>query len=155
MQQQLFCEIPLRAIPKFFLFKFQKRLELFHLGLKQSLSERAFAHEGSQLFVQEKTNYFVSTSTGTYHYKTRFDITKHIGRIAMPRYDLWGHKNLDIEIPEDLFPDETWLEKKDVLFDNPHHGYFESCHEGKKLHYRRNLPSEKPVKAIIIFQHGM
>ena len=78
-----------------------------------------------------------------------------MGRIAMPRYDLWGHKNLDIEIPEDLFPDETWLEKKDVLFDNPHHGYFESCHEGKKLHYRKNLPSEKPVKAIIIFQHGM
>jgi len=106
------------------------------------------------LFVVRRGNQ-LSTSTGIYHYKTRFDIAKHIGRIAMPRYDLWGHKNLDIEIPEDLFPDETWLEKKDVLFDNPHHGYFESCHEGKKLHYRRNLPSGKPVKAIIIFQHGM
>ncbi len=74
----------------------------------------------------------------------------------MPLYDLWGHKNLNIEIPEDIFPDESWRQKKDVLFDNPEHGFFQSCYENKKLHYRKNLPpSGTPVKAIVIYQHGI
>ena len=74
----------------------------------------------------------------------------------MPLYDLWGHKDLDIEIPEDVFPDEIWRQKKDVLFANPEHGFFESCYEGKKLHYRKNLPHKgTPIRAIVIYQHGI
>mmetsp|Transcript_34593 Transcript_34593/g.81549 ORF Transcript_34593/g.81549 Transcript_34593/m.81549 type:complete len:354 (-) Transcript_34593:28-1089(-) len=71
-------------------------------------------------------------------------------------YDLWGHTNLDIEIPEDIFPDEAWLEEKDVLFEHPQHGFFESCHQGKRLHYRKNLPPKgTPIRAIIVWQHGI
>lgn len=74
----------------------------------------------------------------------------------MPKYDLWGHKDLDIEIPKDVFAEETWLEERDELFGNPEHGYFESSHEGKKLHYRKNLPPEgTPVRAILVYQHGI
>lgn len=74
----------------------------------------------------------------------------------MPPYNLWGHTDLNIEIPEDVFPDETYLNEKDVLFDHPHHGFFESCHEGKKLHYRKNLPPDgTPVRAILVWQHGI
>lgn len=76
--------------------------------------------------------------------------------ITMPSYNLWGHEDLNIEIPEDVFPDEAWLKKKDELFDNPEHGFFESCHEGKKLHYRKNLPPKgTPVRAIVVHQHGI
>lgn len=74
----------------------------------------------------------------------------------MPLYDLWGHKDLNIEIPEDVFPDEAWQAKREVLFDNPEHGYFESSFEGKRLHYRKNLPPKgTPVRAILIHQHGI
>mmetsp|Transcript_15730 Transcript_15730/g.32308 ORF Transcript_15730/g.32308 Transcript_15730/m.32308 type:complete len:353 (+) Transcript_15730:121-1179(+) len=74
----------------------------------------------------------------------------------MPLYNLWGHTDLDIEIPEDLFPDEAYRDKKDTLLGNPEHGFFESCHEGKKLHYRKNLPPKgEPVRAIVVWQHGI
>eukprot|EP00536_Pseudo-nitzschia_multiseries_P017401 jgi/Psemu1/224883/e_gw1.1535.17.1 len=74
----------------------------------------------------------------------------------MPSYDLWGNTNLDIEIPEDVFPDKAFLEEKDVLFDHPEHGFFESCHGGKRLHFRRNLPPKgTTVRAIIVWQHGI
>jgi len=71
-------------------------------------------------------------------------------------YDLWGNKDLDIEIPEDVFADETWLKERDELFDNPEHGYFESSYKEKKLHYLKNFPKEKkPVRAILVYQHGI
>ena len=74
----------------------------------------------------------------------------------MPLYNLWGYTDLNIEIPVDEFPDETWRNKKEVLFANPEHGYFESCYEGKKLHYRKNLPPKgTPIRAIVIYQHGI
>lgn len=74
----------------------------------------------------------------------------------MPSYSLWGHTDLNIEIAEDVFADETWHKERDILFDHPQHGYFESCHEGKKLHYRKNLPPEgTPIRAIIVWLHGI
>lgn len=74
----------------------------------------------------------------------------------MPLYNLWGHTNLDIEIPEEVFPDEAWRKEKDELFNNPVHGYFESCHERKRLHYRKNLPPQgTPIRAILVWQHGI
>ena len=73
----------------------------------------------------------------------------------MPVYDLWG-QSVNIEIPEEIFPDKEWRDEKDELFDHPEHGFFESTYQQKKLHYRRNLPknNEKP-KAIVIWQHGI
>ncbi|VEU34547.1 unnamed protein product [Pseudo-nitzschia multistriata] len=74
----------------------------------------------------------------------------------MPCYNLWDHDGLDIEIPEEIFPDETFRKEKDILFDHPQHGYFESCYQGKKLHYRKNLPPEgTPIRAIVVWQHGI
>lgn len=74
----------------------------------------------------------------------------------MPKYDLWGHTDLDIEIPEDVFPDEAWLKERDELFGDPDHGYFESTYRGKKLHYRSNLPPKgEPVRAVVVYQHGI
>jgi len=71
-------------------------------------------------------------------------------------YSLWGHDDLKIEIPEEVFPDEAFRNEKDRLFDFPEHGFFVSCHEGKKLHYRKNLPpSSVPIRAIIVWQHGI
>jgi len=81
----------------------------------------------------------------------------------MPKYDLWGHAGIDVEIPEDDFPDEDWRKEKDELFDDPEHGYFESTYEGKKLHYRANFPKKKDgggkdddaVRAVVVYQHGI
>ena len=74
----------------------------------------------------------------------------------MPLRDLWGYKNLDIEIPDDVFPSDQWLKEKDELYGSPEHGYFESCFENKKLHYRKNLPkSGTPIKAIVVWVSGL
>lgn len=72
----------------------------------------------------------------------------------MVAYDLYGH-SVNIEIPEDIFPDKEWRDKKDELFLSEH-GYFEGTFEKKKLHYRVNLPpkGQKP-KAVVIWQHGI
>ena len=68
-------------------------------------------------------------------------------------YELWGEK-VDIQIPEDVFPDQKWREEKDDLFAHPKHGWFESTFESKKLHYRCNLPKGKP-RAVLIWHHGI
>ena len=70
----------------------------------------------------------------------------------MPTYKIWD-ESVNIEIEEEIFPDEDWLKEKDALFDNPYHGFFDSCHEGKRLHYRKNLPHKgTPIRAIVVFQ---
>ena len=75
----------------------------------------------------------------------------------MPKYDLWGHSNLDIDISKEVFPNEEWLKDHDELFDHPYHGFFESSYQKKKLHYRRNLPKKEgvKVKAIVVWHHGI
>jgi len=75
----------------------------------------------------------------------------------MPLYNLWGESGLDIEIAEDVFPNDEWLRDQDELFDHPEHGWFESVHQNKRLHYRKNLPSGgiKQVKAIVVWHHGI
>lgn len=72
----------------------------------------------------------------------------------MPIYNLWG-QSVDIEIPEDVFPDEKWRDAKDEMFHNNKHGFFESTYQGKQLHYRYNLPEKSKPKAIMIWQHGI
>uniref|UniRef100_A0A7S4NHY2 Serine aminopeptidase S33 domain-containing protein n=1 Tax=Odontella aurita TaxID=265563 RepID=A0A7S4NHY2_9STRA len=72
----------------------------------------------------------------------------------MPLYDLWGHSDLEIEIPKEEFPDDEWLKDKDDLFDYPEHGFFTSCYQGKKIHYRKNIP-KGDVKAIVVWHHGI
>ena len=72
----------------------------------------------------------------------------------MPIYNLWG-ESVNIEIPEEVFPDEAFLKQRDELFDHPQHGWFESTFEGKKLHYRCNLPKGNKPKAIVVWQHGI
>lgn len=67
---------------------------------------------------------------------------------------------MDIEIPEDVFPDDAWLREQDELFDNPEHGWFESSHERKRLHYRKNVPSSDGndgggVRAVVVWHHGI
>lgn len=72
----------------------------------------------------------------------------------MPLYNLWGESDLDIEIDKDVFPDEQWLQEKEELFDHPEHGWFESVHQKKRLHYRKNIPTTG-VKAIVVWHHGI
>ncbi|KAL7546063.1 hypothetical protein ACHAWF_009471, partial [Thalassiosira exigua] len=72
----------------------------------------------------------------------------------MPRYDLWGASGLDIEIPEDVFPDAEWIQDQDVLFDHPEHGWFESSYRGKRLHFRKNVPTGR-VRAVVVWHHGI
>lgn len=77
----------------------------------------------------------------------------------MPDYTLWNNTTVNVEIPEDIFPDEEFRNKRDELFDHPEHGFFESNYQQKKLHYRRNLPKDdalkKKPKAIVIWHHGI
>lgn len=73
----------------------------------------------------------------------------------MPRRNLWGESDLDIEIPDDLFPDDEWLQGQEELFDHPQHGWFESVHKKKRLHYRKNVPADGKVKAIVVWHHGI
>jgi len=75
--------------------------------------------------------------------------------IAMPLYDLWGGTALDIEIPKNVFPNDEWLKVQDELFDNPEHGWFESSYKKKKLHFRKNIPSNGEVKAVLVWHHGI
>mmetsp|Transcript_35433 Transcript_35433/g.38346 ORF Transcript_35433/g.38346 Transcript_35433/m.38346 type:complete len:346 (-) Transcript_35433:348-1385(-) len=73
----------------------------------------------------------------------------------MPVYKLWN-QSVDIEIPQEIFPDENWLQEKDILFNDPRHDFFESCYERKRLHYRINLPPVgTPIRAIVVWQHGI
>jgi len=49
-----------------------------------------------------------------------------------------------------------WLKDFDALHEHPHHGFFESTYEGKKLHYWKKLPPKgTPIKAILVYQHGI
>lgn len=72
----------------------------------------------------------------------------------MPVYNLWG-ADAEIEISKEIFPSEEWLKEKDELFDHPEHGWFESSFQKKKLHYRKNIPKDGNVKAILVWQHGI
>lgn len=63
---------------------------------------------------------------------------------------------LNIEIPEEEFPDEARRQEEDGPFDPPEHGVFESCHGARKLHYQKNLPpANVTLRAIMVWQHGM
>lgn len=73
----------------------------------------------------------------------------------MPLYNLWGGADLDLEIPTDIFPTDEWLKEQDALFDHPIHGWFSSCYQKKRLHYRKNIPSNGEVKAIVVWHHGI
>ena len=73
----------------------------------------------------------------------------------MPKYDLWGHTDLDIEIPEDVFPDEEFRKGLDAFLENPTHDYFESTYKQKKLHYFSKLPPGGKVRAVVVYQHGI
>jgi len=72
----------------------------------------------------------------------------------MPKYTLWGHTDLDIQIPKDTFPSETKLQVKDNILNNPEHNYYEGTYEGTKLHYRKYAPKNNN-KAIVLFLHGV
>lgn len=69
--------------------------------------------------------------------------------------ELWG-KNVNNEIPDDVFPSAKIIAEFDETFHHPEHGFLLSTHDGKKLHYRRYLPQNgsKP-KAIVVWQHGI
>ena len=74
----------------------------------------------------------------------------------MPLYDLWGASGVDIEIPRDIFPSSDWLSDHDEIFDHPEHGWFGSVHEGKRLHWRKNVPEDRTkVKAVVVWHHGI
>ena len=72
----------------------------------------------------------------------------------MPLYNLWGASDLEIEIPKDIFPNDEWLREQQDLFDHPEHSWFESVHEKKRLHYRKNIPKGK-VTAVVVWHHGI
>ena len=80
-------------------------------------------------------------------------------KTAFPVRNLWG-KSVEIQIPDEIFPDEQYLQDKQELFDHPEHGWFDSTFDdgsgGKtySLHYRCNMPKTQP-KAILIWQHGI
>jgi len=73
----------------------------------------------------------------------------------MPLYNLWGASDLDIEIAKTVFPDDEWLQDQDELFDHPQHGWFESVYQNKRLHYRKNVPADGKVKAMVVWHHGI
>ena len=73
-------------------------------------------------------------------------------------YNLWGASNaINIEIPNDIFPNQAWLNEQEELFNRPQHGWFESTYKNKKLHYRKNIPNNKngEVKGILVYHHGI
>jgi alpha-beta hydrolase superfamily lysophospholipase len=62
----------------------------------------------------------------------------------------------EIEIPAAVFPTPDEFENLEQSFTGCEHGWFDSCHEGAKLHYRKWLPkNNKKPKAIVVFMHGI
>jgi hypothetical protein len=59
-----------------------------------------------------------------------------------------------IDISATSFPSEKELEELERGMEGCQHGWFDSCFEGAKLHYRKWLPPGKP-KGIIIWMHGI
>lgn len=59
-----------------------------------------------------------------------------------------------IDIAESVFPSSQELADLEQGMEGCQHGWFESCFEGAKLHYRKWLPHGKP-KAIVIWMHGI
>ncbi len=75
----------------------------------------------------------------------------------MVEYTLWETK-VDIEIPNNVVPTNEEIQALDDILGVPcTHGYFQSPHHGRKLHYRKFVPTGENVepKGIFIFQHGI
>jgi acylglycerol lipase len=83
-----------------------------------------------------------------------FKSSKKSEEQAFP-YDLWG-KKVYLGIPPENFPTKEEMTQMESLMPECCHGWFESCYEGKQLHYRKFLPpnNQKP-KAIIVYHHGI
>lgn len=62
----------------------------------------------------------------------------------------------DLDIPVDIAPTQDEQRGWDEILKGSQHGWFDSCHGGAKLHYRKWLPPDgvKP-KAVIVFMHGI
>jgi alpha-beta hydrolase superfamily lysophospholipase len=71
-------------------------------------------------------------------------------------------KEVDIDIPNDLFPTTQQIEEHEACLVGCEHGWMESCHRDAKqpnsrfqLHYRQFLPPSGSPKAIVVFLHGI
>ena len=74
-------------------------------------------------------------------------------RTPEPRTVFGVERRLDI--PSDVMFDEERIQKVEAYFgSNCEHGWFDSCVDGAKLHYRKWMPKGKP-KAILIYAHGI
>lgn len=73
---------------------------------------------------------------------------------ASEKYKLWG-KEVEIDIPSDVFPTSAELQAKEDTMPGCQHGWFQSCC-GLQLHYRKFLPPKgTPIKGLVVFQHGI
>jgi len=72
----------------------------------------------------------------------------------MPTYKVFGVER-KIDVPQDRFPTAAELEELEggAILPGCEHGWYDSCVEGAKLHYRKFLP--KSPKAVVIYQHGI
>lgn len=67
----------------------------------------------------------------------------------------------DRAIQTDKFPTEAEIDTLEALMPPCEHGWFDSCYQNSKLHYRKYLPkgntSEQNgnLKAVVIFMHGI
>lgn len=63
-----------------------------------------------------------------------------------------------IDIPPEDFPTEAELSEQlesEELVPHCEHGWYESVYDRAKLHYRYFVPSQKPPKAVLVYQHGI
>jgi len=67
------------------------------------------------------------------------------------KYNLWGSE-VDLEIPNQQFPDHDTLEGLCKTCFNPKHGFFPT--PDGQLHYIKYIPDNKP-RAICVWQHGI
>lgn len=71
----------------------------------------------------------------------------------MVKYDLWG-KEVEIDIPKDVFPSESELKDMEDMLPDAEHGWFKGT-TGQWLHYRKYIPKDAPPKAICVYNHGI
>ena len=69
-------------------------------------------------------------------------------------YDIFGGKDLNIQIPEDVFPTKEELDLMGQKLPGGDHGWFDSSYQKKRLHYHCFVPKGE-VKGIVMFCHGV
>jgi len=74
-------------------------------------------------------------------------------QITTPK-SVYGRSDVNIEIPDSVFPNQKSIEALESTTPGAIHGWFDSCYKNATLHYMKWLPEGEP-EGIVVFAHGI